>query len=107
MFNWNKHFFNHVPKSNEIEDSFRFLSRIVNNTKWQARLNKRSLAYFQIVKNLADLIEKTVNTYSLYWQDVPGYRVILRSILTEMKERKITEYPDSLIEATMALIHNT
>lgn len=49
----------------------------------------------------------TVQTYSLFWQDIPGYRIIVKSILVEMKERSILEYPDSLIDATMALVQNT
>eukprot|EP00347_Sterkiella_histriomuscorum_P013888 403362980 len=107
LFNWNKHFFNHIPQSNEVDDANRSLSRVEGNRKWQSRLQKRSIAFFQIIKNLSELIGKTVNTYSLYFQDIPGYRIILKAVLIEMKQRKITEYPDSLIDATMTLIHNT
>ncbi len=47
-----------------------------------------------------------MKTYSLLWQDIPGYRVIVKSLLLELKMRKVTEYPDSLIEATTAIIEN-
>ena len=42
----------------------------------------------------------------MLWQDIPGYRVIVKSLLLELKMRKVTEYPDSLIDATTALIEN-
>lgn len=41
------------------------------------------------------------------WQDIPGYRCIVRSVLQELKSRKVNEYPDTLIEATFALVENT
>jgi len=48
-----------------------------------------------------------VHTYSLYWQDIPGYKYILKSIIIEMKSRAVSEYPDPLIDATLALINNS
>lgn len=43
----------------------------------------------------------------MYWQDVPGYNIILRAFLLEMKALEIDQYPDSLIEASIALLGNT
>ena len=71
------------------------------------RVKKRSLAYFQIVRRWAEFIQTTVQTNHLFWQDIPGYRVIVRSILLEIKQRPVTDFPDSLIEATMSLVQNT
>lgn len=35
-----------------------------------------------------------------------GYSAILKAFLLEMKELEIIEYPDTLIDATVALLHN-
>jgi hypothetical protein len=40
------------------------------------------------------------------WQDIPGYRSIVKSILEELKARKINDYPDALLDASTALIEN-
>lgn len=110
MFDWEFQFFRHIPKngihSKDYQDSVRFLRRIEANKKWQTRVKKRSLAYFQIIKRWAELLKSTVKTFSLLWQDIPGYRCIVKSILLELKTRKITEYPDTLIDATVALVEN-
>ncbi len=50
------------------------------------------------------MIQQTVMTYQIYWQDIPGYRIIVKSIIVELKERHILEYPDSLVDATLALV---
>ena len=82
------------------------MTRIQNNKKWQTRVKKRSLAYFQIIRRWAEFIQTTVQTNHLFWQDIPGYRQIVKSILFELKQRPVTEYPDSLIDATIELIQN-
>jgi Protein of unknown function (DUF1765) len=58
------------------------------------------------VRRWAEFIQTTVQTNHLFWQDIPGYRQIVKSILIELKQRRITEYPDSLVEATLSLIEN-
>ena len=41
------------------------------------------------------------------WQDLPGYKKILKAVLIEMKEREIASYPDALIECTNSLLFNS
>lgn len=84
----------------------KYMNRIEQNKKWQTRVKKRSLAYFQIVRRWAEFIQTTVQTNHLFWQDIPGYRQIVKSILLELKQRPIKDYPDSLIDATVELIQN-
>lgn len=81
--------------------------KIEINVKWQNRVKKRSLAYFQIIKRWGDFIQQTVQINHLFWQDIPGYKMIVRSILYELKTRPVNEYPDPLVEVTLALIQNS
>jgi len=43
---------------------------------------------------------------NISWKDVPGYRVILKAVLLEMKERDVAYYPEALKDATCALLAN-
>lgn len=43
---------------------------------------------------------------NIYWPDIPGYNIILKAFLLEMKELDIVEYPDSLIDATLNLLNH-
>jgi hypothetical protein len=43
----------------------------------------------------------------LPWADVPGYQIIVKAILLEMKARAVKEYPDALVNASAALLLNT
>jgi len=103
LFDWELQFFKHLPKpqgtsglhQKDLDDAQRYIRHIESNKKWQARVKKRSIAYFQIIKRWAELLKSTVKTYSLLWQDIPGYRCIVKSLLLELKMRKPTDYPDS------------
>jgi Protein of unknown function (DUF1765) len=48
-----------------------------------------------------------VQTNHLFWQDIPGYKLIVKSVLYEFKSRPINDFPDALIDASLILIHNT
>lgn len=59
-----------------------------------------------IVKQWAIYVKNTLVSNNINWKDVPGYKVILKVILLEMKERDVQYYPEALKEATYALIAN-
>ena len=54
LFDWELQFFRHLPKmgapgglhQKELEDALRYIRHIEANKKWQARVKKRSIAYF-------------------------------------------------------------
>ena len=110
LFDWDVQFFQHIPKTGpyqkDADDALRCLRRIEANKKWQIRVKKRGIAYFQIIKRWAELLKSTVKTYSIMWQDIPGYRTIVKSVLQELKYRSVVEYPDTLIDASNALVEN-
>lgn len=41
------------------------------------------------------------------YHDLPGYQEIVRSFLVEMQIRDISNYPDKLIDASEALMHDS
>lgn len=42
----------------------------------------------------------------ILWSSIPGYVVLLKCFLLEMKEREISEYPEALISAACKLLYN-
>ena len=67
---------------------------------------KRGVAFFLIINKWAEYVKTMVVNDRIDWFDIPGYSSVLKAILTELKERKICEYPDALIEATCSLLSN-
>jgi len=44
--------------------------------------------------------------HSIPWQDLPGYRVLLKSFLVELKNREILKYPVTLKQAAANILLN-
>lgn len=107
LFDWEDNFYKFIPNSEENQESQKILRRIIYKDKWQHRLKKRSVAFFQIVLKWVDVLYDAVQTYHVSWQDIPGYKEVLKAFLLEMKEIDIVDYPDSLVEASLAFLRNT
>jgi hypothetical protein len=78
----------------------------LSTDKWKLRIQKRGVAYFLIVKEWATYVKNTLVIRNINWKHVPGYKMIVKSILLEMKERDIAFYPEALKEASCALLSN-
>lgn len=99
FFNWDKNFYSKIPNDGDLkEKNLEILKRIIKDDKWEEKISKRGVALFLIVTKWADYIKTTIVNNKVEWWGIPGYRKILKVIVHQIKERKVTEYPDSLIE---------
>lgn len=48
----------------------------------------------------------TATKVTIPWNEIPGYDCILRAFIGEMHKRKISEYPDIMVEAATKLSSN-
>jgi hypothetical protein len=55
LFDWDIYVFQHIPKNKETEDSQRMLRKIEFNKKWQAKVQKKSIACFYIIKRWVEM----------------------------------------------------
>ena len=81
-------------KSKSIEND---ISNLLKNEKWQERLAKRGIAFFEFVKCWVEYVESiVVKTKDIQWKYFPGYNKLVKCFLVEMKNRPILEYPDAM-----------
>ena len=74
---------------------------------WENKIEKRGVAFLLIVAKWADYVRTTIVTNkNVEWKSIPGYITIVRSVFSEMKSLSISEYPESLVEATSSLLVN-
>lgn len=108
LFDWKTNFFDHLPHDgqlfNEIEKIKKNISML---SHWKTRLEKRGIALLLITEKYAGIVQNNTLLKSVSFYHVPGYELILRIILSEMKEREAAHYPDALIKATTKMLCNT
>ena len=51
-------------------------------------------------------MELVPKTESIAWADIPGYGIMLKTFLIELKKREILQYPDALVNASKAIFIN-
>eukprot|EP00347_Sterkiella_histriomuscorum_P021471 403333864 len=107
LYDWDSNFHKMIPKSQETFESQQILVRIENNKRWQARIKKRSIAMFHIIKRWTNILNNKAQSQSPFWQDIPGYCIILKQMLVQLKERNVSDYADSLIDSISSFLPNT
>jgi len=50
FFDWNSLFYKLLPRNEDFRENEKILRRIVYKDKWQHRLKKRGIAFFQIIR---------------------------------------------------------
>jgi hypothetical protein len=107
VFDWERYFYSHLPDGNEQKkESDRILKSCIQSTKWHERIKKRGVGFLLIVTEWAKYVKTAVVRRNVFWQDVPGYKTIVKAVLREMQNRPLLLYPDALIDSTMALLAN-
>lgn len=74
---------------------------------WQQKIQKRGLSFFNFLKQYIFHILDQTKSGQILWSSIPGYKLLLKVYLLELKERKITEYPEALVEAGSVLLNNS
>lgn len=82
------------------------LKQTVQNIKWHDRMKKRGVGFLLIITEWAKYIKNAVVRRNVFWQDVPGYKIIVKAVLREIQKRSLLLYPDALIDCSMALLSN-
>ena len=59
-----------------------------------------------MVKEWAHYLKDTVYTSKVSWYQIPGYKTILKCLLSELKTRDVKFYPEALVECTGAMLVN-
>ena len=90
FYDWDTFFYDQLPESTEKKECNQILLRILYGSKWQSKLEKRTIAFFEIINKVVEYMHDTVSVnnqkkQALFYQDIPGYNQILRAFLLELK----------------------
>lgn len=75
--------------------------------EWRERLSRRNLGFLTVIKKLEDYIRsKIIVNRDINWEDIPGFDIIIFSIMNELKSREVSKYPKLLTEVMLCFINN-
>jgi hypothetical protein len=110
LIDWQNLFYDKIENlktENEIIDREHETDAIFKKYNWKERLAKRGLALFSIIGKLEKYIQNIiVISRSITWYDIPGFKVIIEIIKHELKNRKVAEYPQALVDLLPIFIND-
>ena len=107
IFNWEKEFFQYFKELPDYKENQIVLKEALGLENWRKKFMKRASGFFFFLQQLTVYIQKTVVVKEgIPYNDIPGYAKIIKTFLIELKERDIKAYPDSMVDASVALLDN-
>lgn len=98
LLDWDKYFRRFLPEAQSA-------CEIVMDGPWKKRLAKRSLAYFRFLCEWTRVVIRAFGSKSVPWHELPGYHVLVKSLLLEMKSQR--SFSEGLQQAILAFLANT
>ncbi|OMJ90926.1 hypothetical protein SteCoe_6590 [Stentor coeruleus] len=81
-------------------------SNYMQKDDWRSRIEKRGIAFFTFFEEWIEHAHKQSGSQNFIWSCIPGYKILLKAFLIEMKERLIIEYPEALISCACKVLYN-
>lgn len=108
IFNWRAEFYVYLKDYPEYKDNLEKLKETLAIDHWRKRFTKRASGFFFFIQQLANYIQKSlIKKEGIPYNEIPGYAKIIKTFLIELKERDVKAYPDSMVDASVALLDNT
>ena len=100
----------------EINESLSDMKDIItysneySRSNWKSNLSKRDFIFFNLVNNLCQYIKQEVdnetNETKIHWLNIPGFDSIIYAIEYELSNKKVNQYPNSLMTLIPVFIEN-
>lgn len=83
------------------------LMKSLENPQWKPRIARKGIVFYSILAEWCRSIFKTtINKDHVPWNELPGYKILVNIFLTELKNKSILNYPESMKDASIALLLN-
>eukprot|EP00923_Selenidium_pygospionis_P019846 GHVN01034544.1.p1 GENE.GHVN01034544.1~~GHVN01034544.1.p1 ORF type:complete len:1561 (-),score=256.45 GHVN01034544.1:395-5077(-) len=101
---WGSH-----PTAENLENQVKNLSKKAPEG-WTEKFSKRGNPFFFFLEHWSkhifqEVIHSTRKEF-IRWQYIPGYPILLKGLLLEMRTRDVTKYPDALLNCSGAMLAN-
>lgn len=105
LVDWDKDFYNHIKDEPNYHDNKHIIVKALNRN-WKPKFKHKSPLFFYFIIEWCEYIRATLVIKSIAWENIIGYDTIIDNFIERMNSQEVTSYPDSLIDASLSLLHN-
>ena len=103
MFDWQQLCYQFLPVAPEEDSRLRCM---LEDVVWRRKVAKRGVAFFRLLAEWAAHVRRLFLDRNVPWGEIPGYGVLVRAFLWEMKSRSLHDYPAALSLCSCSLLNN-
>jgi hypothetical protein len=103
MFDWQQLCYQFLPVVYEEDSKLRCM---LEDVVWRRKVAKRGVVFFRLVAEWAAHVRRLFLDRNVPWGEIPGYGVVVRAFLWEMKSRNLHDYPAVLTVCSCSLLNN-
>lgn len=107
LFDWEKDFSEPLSNQEEYITIKNSLIAKLGESGWKDRFKNIKIEFFRFVREICSECRDISALHSkIEWESIPGYGEILHTFLIKFKDTEVNKLPDSLIDASIQLLHN-
>jgi hypothetical protein len=110
VIDWQFLFYEKIEKSPNLNlsDKLQELDEIIHKKyTWQERISKRGLGFFYVVSHIANYVFKKLGKdTNINWLEMPGFKIIINSIIYELSIKEVHAYPKPLTDILVIFIND-
>ncbi len=91
-----------------MNEKERQIQKILNESAWKELFKMKTTAFFAVIKKIEEYLhKKIIVTRDINWLLMPGFNILINSILHELVKLPNPTYSNSLLEILVIFINKT
>ncbi|CAD8201359.1 unnamed protein product [Paramecium octaurelia] len=104
IFDWQNYFHTYLSDKSKGIQNQSTLNQILDDESWKEHIRHRSINFSFFVEEWAKYVRNILQVKILPWQDIPGYRILVKSFMCELKQQE--SVPDAMKMVLKSLLQN-
>ncbi|CAD8122112.1 unnamed protein product [Paramecium sonneborni] len=104
IFDWQNYFHTYLNDKSQGIQNQSSLNQILDDESWKENIRHRSVNFSFFVEEWAIYVRNILQVKILPWQDIPGYRILVKAFMCELKLQD--SVPDAMKIALRSLMQN-
>ncbi|CAD8121154.1 unnamed protein product [Paramecium sonneborni] len=104
IFDWQNYFHTYLSDKTKGIQNQSLLNQILDDESWKEHIRHRSINFCFFVEEWAKYVRNILQVKILPWQDIPGYRILVKAFMCELKQQE--SIPDAMKIALKSLLQN-
>jgi len=107
IHDWEKNFHKFLKTSPKGIKHLQEFQIKLEEIEWKTAISKKEQLFFSLLTEWCrSVYMKKISKYHINWNEIPGYGVLVNTLMLELKNKSVIHYHKSLKEASKTMLYN-